>query len=54
VPRAAGIAFVLALVAETMISAGLPITQDDPAAKIAAALHDHGKTVLVAAYLSVV
>jgi hypothetical protein len=51
---AAGIVFVLALVAETVVSVGIPISQDDSAAKIASALYDHKKTVLVAAYLSVV
>ena len=51
---AAGIVFVLALLAEAVISAGIPINQDDSAAKIAGALHDHRKTVLVAAYLSAV
>lgn len=51
---AAGIVFVVALVAETAISAGLPINQDDSAAKIAGALRDHRTTVLVAAYLSIV
>jgi Domain of unknown function (DUF4386) len=50
----AGIVFVLALVAETAISAGLPINQDDSAAKIAGTLHDHRNTVLVAAYVSIV
>jgi hypothetical protein len=45
---------VLALLAEAVISAGLPINQDDSAAKIARALHDHRQTVLVAAYLSAV
>jgi Domain of unknown function (DUF4386) len=51
---AAGIIFVLALLAEAAISAGLPINQDDSAAKIAGVLHDHRDTVLVAAYLSIV
>jgi len=51
---AAGIVFVVALLAETLISAGLPINQDDSAAKIAGALRDHRHTVLIAAYLSVV
>lgn len=51
---ASGIVFVLALLAETLISAGLPINQDDSAAKIAGALRDHRNTVLVAAYLSVI
>jgi hypothetical protein len=51
---ASGIVFVLALLAETLISAGLPINQDDSAAKIAGAVRDHRNTVLVAAYLSVI
>ena len=51
---AAGIVFVVALLAEGGISAGLPINQDDSAAKIARQLQDHRHTVLVAAYLSVV
>jgi hypothetical protein len=51
---AAGIVFVLALLAEAVISAGIPINQDDSAAKIARGLHEHRKTVLVAAYLSAV
>jgi len=50
----AGIVFVLALLAETTISAGLPINQNDSAAKIAGALRDHRNTVLVAAYLSII
>lgn len=49
---AAGIVFVIALLAETVISAGLPINQNDSPAKIAAALADHRHIVLVAAYLS--
>src|SRR5262245_61392162 len=51
---AAGIVFVVALLAEAVISAGIPINQDDSAAKIAAALDDHRTTVLVAGYLSTV
>lgn len=51
---AAGIVFVVALLAETAISAGLPINQNDSAAKIARELQDHRHTVLVAAYLSMV
>jgi hypothetical protein len=51
---AAGIVFVLALLAEAVISTGLPINQDDSAAKIAHALEDHRTTVLVAEYLSTV
>jgi Domain of unknown function (DUF4386) len=51
---AAGIVFVVALLAEAVISTGLPINQDDSAAKIADALRDHRKTVLVAGYLSTV
>jgi Domain of unknown function (DUF4386) len=51
---AAGIVFVVALLAETAISAGLPINQDDSATKIARELQTHRHTVLVAAYLSAV
>jgi hypothetical protein len=51
---AAGIVFVVALLAEAVISTGLPINQDDSAAKIADALRDHRKTILVAGYLSTV
>jgi uncharacterized protein DUF4386 len=51
---AAGIVFVLALLAEAVISAGIPVNQDDSAARIAGALRDHEDTVLAAAYLSVV
>lgn len=51
---AAGVVFVVALLAETAISASLPINQDDSATKIALQLQDHRHTVLVAAYLSVV
>jgi uncharacterized protein DUF4386 len=51
---AAGIVFVVALLAESVISAGIPVNQDDSAAKIAGALRDHRTTVLVAAYLSAV
>jgi membrane-associated HD superfamily phosphohydrolase len=50
----AGIVFVVFLLAETAISAGLPINQDDSAAKIAGALRDHRDIVLIAAYLSAV
>jgi hypothetical protein len=50
----AGIVFVLALLAESVISTRLPINQDDSAAKIARALRDHRTTVLVAEYLSTV
>jgi hypothetical protein len=51
---AAGIVFVLALLAETLLSAGIPINQNDSAAKIAGALQDHRHTVLVATYLSAI
>lgn len=51
---AAGIVFVIALLAEAVISAGIPINQNDSAAKIASALDDHRDSVLVAAYLSAV
>jgi hypothetical protein len=51
---AAGIVFVVALLAEGAISAGLPINQDDSATKIARTLQDHRHTVLIAAYISAV
>jgi hypothetical protein len=51
---AAGIVFVLALLAESGISVGIPVNQDDSAAKIARALHDHRNLVLLATYLSAV
>jgi len=51
---AAGIVFVVALLAEAAISAGLPINQDDSAPKIASQLQAHRHAVLVAAYLSAV
>jgi hypothetical protein len=52
--RAAGIVFVVALLAEAVISAGIPINQDDSTAKIADAVADHRHTILVAAYLSAI
>jgi hypothetical protein len=50
----AGVLFVVALVAEVAIAAGIPINQDDSAAKIATELDDHRERLLVIAYLSVV
>ena len=40
----AGIVFVVALLAETAISAGLPINQNDSATKIASQLQEHRHT----------
>lgn len=51
---AAGVVFVVALVAEAVIAVGIPIDQNDSAAKIANALADHRERALVIAYLSVV
>jgi hypothetical protein len=51
---AAGIVFVVALLAETGISAALPINQNDSPAKIARTLQDHRSTVLVAGYISAI
>jgi Domain of unknown function (DUF4386) len=51
---AAGIIFVLALVAESVVSIGVGLTQDDSAGKIATGLHEHRARLLVVAYLSVV
>ena len=50
----AGVVFVVALVAEAVISTAIPVNQNDSAAKIAGALDDHRDAILVAAYLSVV
>jgi hypothetical protein len=50
----AGVVFVLATVAEAVVGfTGVKINQDDSAAKIASALADHRKRVLLLAYLSV-
>src|ERR671936_1209280 len=51
---AAGILFVLALVAEVAISLGIPVNQDDSAAKIASQLDEHRKRLLAVAFLSIV
>jgi hypothetical protein len=50
----AGIVFVIALVAESVVATGVGLTQNDSATKIANALHDHREQQLVIAYLSVV
>jgi hypothetical protein len=51
---AAGIVFVVALVAESVVATGVGLTQDDSAAKIVSGLHEHRTRLLVIAYLSVV
>jgi hypothetical protein len=51
---AAGVVFVVALLAEAVISAAIPINQNDSAAKIATELAQHRERLLVAAYLSAV
>jgi hypothetical protein len=51
---AAGIVFVVALLAEAVISTAIPINQDDSAAKIATEVHKHRDVMLVAAYFSCV
>jgi hypothetical protein len=50
----AGILFVIALVAESVVSTGVGLSQDDSAAKIAGRLHEHRDRLLVIAYISVV
>jgi hypothetical protein len=50
----AGIVFVVALLAESVIGTGVGLTQNDSAAKIASGLHEHRERLLVMAYLSVV
>ena len=51
---AAGIVYVIALLAEIVVALGVGLTQDDSAAKIASGLHEHRDRLLVIAYLSVV
>jgi hypothetical protein len=51
---AAGIVYVVALVAETVVALGVGVNQNDSAAKIANALYDHRGRLLVITYLSVV
>ena len=51
---AAGVVFVLALVAEVAISVGIPVNQDSSAAKIASELDEHRKRLLAVAFLSIV
>lgn len=50
----AGIVFVIALLAESVVAVGVGLTQNDSAAKIAAGLHEHRARLLVIAYLSAV
>jgi len=50
----AGIVFVIALVAESVVAVGVGVNQDDSAAKIANALYEHRERLLLIAYLSVV
>jgi hypothetical protein len=51
---AGGIIFVVALAAESVISTGVGLTQDDSARKIATGLHEHRDRLLLVAYLSIV
>jgi hypothetical protein len=51
---AAGIVFVVALLAEVVVSVGIPVNQDDSAAKIASELAEHRKRLLAVACLSIV
>ena len=51
---AAGIVYVIALLAEIVVALGVGLTQNDSAAKIASGLHEHRDRLLVIAYLSVV
>ena len=50
----AGIIFVIALVAESVIAIGVGLSQDDSAGKMASALQIHRERLLVIGYLSVV
>lgn len=51
---AAGVVFVVAFVVETVVSTGVGVNQNDSAAKIANAMHDHRQRLLLITYLSVV
>jgi hypothetical protein len=51
---AAGIVYVIALVAESVVAIGVGLTQDDSAAKMARTLYEHRDRLLVIACLSVV
>jgi len=50
----AGIVFVVALLAESVVATGIGLTQNDSAAKIASGLHEHRERALVIAYLSAI
>ena len=50
----AGIVFVVAFLAESVIATGVGLTQNDSAAKIATGLHQHRERLLLIAYLSAV
>ena len=50
----AGIVFVIAFLAESVIATGVGLTHTDSAAKIATGLHEHRERLLVIAYLSAV
>jgi hypothetical protein len=51
---AAGIIYVIALVAESVVAIGVGLTQDDSAGKMATALYEHRSRLVVIACLSVV
>jgi hypothetical protein len=51
---AAGIVYVIALVAESVVAIGVGLTQNDSAAKMATALYEHRARLVVIACLSVV
>jgi hypothetical protein len=50
----AGIVFVAALVAESAVSIGVPLNQNDSATKIASGLYEHRQRLLIVAFLSMV
>ncbi len=51
---AAGIVYVIALVAESLVATGVGLSQNDSAAKMANGLYEHRERLLVIAYLSVI
>ena len=50
----AGVVFVVALVAESVVSIGVPLDQNDSATKIANGLYEHRQRLLIVACLSIV
>ena len=50
----AGVVFVVALVAESVVSGGVPLNQNDSATKIAKELYEHRQRLLIVACISII